>query len=169
MNAAQDSASTAPLPDDAPEPMTTAQRGVWVFLVTNISAAIAYAIVVVPRALSQPIEDVSWVTPMLWAIGFQIVGTIVGSILAAIGSAVSLAARGREPEVEMVTDARDKDIERYGSRMTQGVLGAGTFVALVLAMLDADTFWIGNTIFFFGVVSGIVEAVVKIRAYRRGL
>ncbi|WP_062077133.1 hypothetical protein [Demequina globuliformis] len=169
MNATCDPASAGPVPDDSPEPMTVAERGVWIFLITNITAAVAYAIVVVPRALSQPIDEVSWVVPMLWAIGLQIVGTIVGSIVAAIGSALGLALRGRSPEVELASDERDKDIERYGSRMTQGVLGAGTLVTLVLAMLDADTFWIGNAVFAFGVVSGVVEAVVKIRAYRWGL
>lgn len=154
--------------DDEKLTMTMEERGAWVFLVCNIAAASTYAAVVVPRAFEGPIAEVSWVVPMLWAIGAQIVGTIVGSIVAAIGSAVGLAARGRDPQVEMGSDERDKEIERYGSRKSQGILGVGTAVALALAMLDADAFWIGNAIFAFGVVSGVVEAVVKIRAYRRG-
>lgn len=169
MNATRNPASATPLPDDAPEPMTSAERGVWVFLITNVGAAIAYGIVVLPRALSQPIEQVSWVAPMLWAIGIQIVGTIVLTILATIGTSIAGGVRGRPVDVDMVTDARDQDIERYGSRNTHGIFATGTMIALVLAMLDADTFWIGNTIFVFGVVAGIVEAVVKIRAYRTGL
>ncbi|WP_062070383.1 hypothetical protein [Demequina sediminicola] len=156
------------MPDDAPVPMTSEERGVWVFLITNLAAAIAYGFVIVPRALSQPIDEVSWVTPMLWAIGLQIVGTIVGSIVAAIGSAVGQTLRGGTIEPD-VTDERDKEIARQGSRVSYAVLGTGTLAALILAMLSADTFWIGNTIFAFGVVGSAAEAIVKIRAYRWGV
>ncbi|WP_062130934.1 hypothetical protein [Demequina aestuarii] len=154
--------------DDERAPMTVEERAVWVYLAVFLTTSIAYAAVVIPRALSQPIEEVSWVVPMLWAIGVSIAGTIVGSILAAIGAAIGLAVRGRDPEIELGSDERDKAIERLGNRATYGVVSAGMLAVLVLAMLDADSFWIGNAAFAAGFVGACVEAVVKIRAYRRG-
>ena len=154
--------------DDDRAPMTLDERAVWVYLAVLIATTALYLAIVVPRALSTPIEQVEWVTPMIWSLGLSIGATIVGSILVAIGSAVSLAAKGRKPQVELSSDARDKDIKRLGNRSTQGAIGAGLFAALVLAMIDADTFWIGNAVWIAGVVGGLVETTVKIRAYRRG-
>ena len=39
-------------------------------------------------------------------------------------------------------------------------------VALVLAMLEVDVFWIGNTLFFIGAVGATVGTIVSIVAYR---
>lgn len=154
--------------DDERAPMTMEERAVWVYLVVFVATSVAYFAVVVPRALSQPIDEVSWVVPMLWAIGISIGGTIIGSILAAVGSAIGLAARGRNPELELGSDERDKQIERLGNRATGAVVSTGMLGVLVLAMIDADTFWIGNAAFLSGFVGALVEALVKIRAYRRG-
>ncbi|WP_084106476.1 hypothetical protein [Demequina sp. NBRC 110056] len=154
--------------DDERSPMTMDERAVWVSLVVFVITTGAYLAVVVPRALSQPVDEVSWVTPMLWAIGISVVGTIVGSIVAAIGSAVGLAARGRDPELELGSDERDKEINRLGSRASYGVVSAGMLAVLVLAMIDADTFWIGNAAFLFGFLGTVTDCVVKLRAYRRG-
>ena len=154
--------------DDDRAPMTLDERAVWTYLIVLVLTSGAYAAVVIPRALATPIEDVEWVVPMLWAIGLCIVGTVLGAIAGAIGSAVGQAARGRDPEVEHGSDERDKEIERLGDRKTQGIIGAGMLAALILAMVDADTFWIGNALFATGTVAGLVETAVKIRAYRRG-
>ena len=154
--------------DDDRAPMTVEERAVWVYLAVFLATSIGYAAVVVPRVMDQPIEDVAWVEPMLWAIGLSIAGTIVGSILAAIGAAIGLAVRGRDPNIELGSDERDKAIERLGNRATYGVISAGMLAVLVLAMLDVDSFWIGNTAYAAGFIGAAVEAVVKIRAYRRG-
>ena len=149
-------------------PMNVDERAVWTYLVMLIGSTVAYAAVVIPRALDTPIEDVEWVVPMIWAIGIAIVGTVLGAIASAIASAVERAARGRDPEADLGSDERDKEISRLGDRRSQGVLGAGMLATLILAMLDADTFWIGNTLYLAGALGGLVETIVKIRAYRRG-
>lgn len=154
--------------DDDPVVMTAEERSVWVYLAVVVITSTAYFAVVIPRAISQPIEDVSWITPMLWTLGVSIVGTIVGSIVGAIGGAVSLAARGIDPKGQLEGDLRDKDIKRYGDRRAAAVSGGAMFGVLVLAMIGADLFWIGNLVFLAGTVGGIVETTVKIRAYRRG-
>jgi len=154
--------------DDDPVIMTAEQRSVWVYLAVVAITSTAYFAVVVPRALSQPIEDVSWITPMLWAIGVSIVGTIVGSIFGSIGGAIGLAIRGIEPKGQLEGDLRDKDIKKLGDRRSALVSGGAMFGVLVLAMIGADLFWIGNLVFLAGTVGAFVEGVTKILAYRRG-
>ena len=149
-------------------PMTREERGGWVYLVAVVLTSGAYLVVMIPRAVSQPIDEISWVVPMLWTLGASVVGTIVGSIVAAVGSAVSISARGDNPRAELASDERDKDIKRYADRKTTGILRASMFATLVLAMIGADLFWIGNAVFVFGTARAIVETTVKIRAYRRG-
>ena len=160
------------LPHDETEdervPMTMDERGVWVYLVAVVVTSGAYLAVMIPRTLSEPIAEISWVTPMLWALGVSVFSTIVGSIVAAIGSAVAISTRGDNPKVELASDERDKEIKRYGDRKTYGILGASMFVTLVLTMIGADLFWIANAVFVFGTTGAIVETIVKIRAYRRG-
>ncbi len=154
--------------DDDPVVMTAEERSVWVYLAVVIITSTVYLAVVIPRALSQPIEDVSWITPMLWTLGFSIVGTIVGSIVGAIGGAIGLAIRGIDPKGQLEGDMRDKDIKRLGDRRGAVISGGAMFGVLVLAMIGADLFWIGNLVFLAGTVGAFVETVTKIRAYRAG-
>ena len=106
---------------------------------------------------------------MLWTLGFSIVGTIIGSIVGAVGGAVGLAARGIDPKGQLEGDQRDKDIKRHGDRRAAWAARGAMFGVLVLAMIGADLFWIGNLVFLAGAVGGIVETTTKIRAYRRGV
>ncbi|WP_291380263.1 hypothetical protein [Demequina sp.] len=154
--------------DDDPVAMTVDERSVWVYLAVVTITSVAYFAVIIPRAISQPIEDVSWITPMMWAIGLSMVGTIIGSIVGAIGGAVSLAARGINPEGQLEGDLRDKDIKRLGDRRAATISGVAMFGVLVLAMIGADLFWIGNLVFLAGTVGAYAETLTKIAAYRRG-
>ncbi len=154
--------------DDDPVVMTAEERSVWVYLAVVIITSAAYFVVVVPRALSQPIEDVSWITPMLWALGVSIVGAVVGSIVGAVVGAVGLAARGIDPKGQLEGDMRDKDIKRLGERRGAVIASGAMFGVLVLAMTGADLFWIGNLVFLAGTIGAVVETITKIRAYRAG-
>ena len=157
-----------PIEDDASGPMTMEERTVWVYLLTVIITSGGYFAVIASRLRDTPASEVSWVTPMLWAIGLSIVGTIVGTILGTIAAAIGQGVRGNSTDIDHGSDERDKEIKRYGSRKAQGVLAVGLGGGLVLAMIDADTFWIGNFLFLIGTLGAIVETTVKIRAYRRG-
>ena len=77
--------------------MTAEERSVWVYLAVVVITSSGYLAVVIPRAVSQPIEDVSWITPMLWALGCSIVGTIIGSFVGSVSGAVGLASRVHQP------------------------------------------------------------------------
>jgi len=155
--------------DDDPVVMTAEERSVWVYLAVVIITSTLYFAVVIPRALNQPIEDVSWITPMLWTLGVSIVGAVVGSIVGAVVGAVSLAARGIDPKGQLEGDMRDKDIKRLGDRRGAVIASTAMFGVLVLAMIGADVFWIGNLVFLAGTIGALVETITKIIAYRRGM
>jgi len=155
--------------DDDPVVMTAEERTVWVYLAVVIITSAIYFAVVIPRALSQPIEDVSWIAPMLWTLGASIIVTIVGSIVGTVGGAIGLAIRGIDPKGQLEGDMRDKDIKRLGDRRGAVIASGAMFGVLVLAMIGADLFWIGNLVFLAGTIGALVETSTKIIAYRRGM
>jgi hypothetical protein len=140
--------------------MTFAERNTWVSAFVLPATSLAYFAVVLPRLGDQPASEVSWVAPMLWAIGAGIVGTIVGTILVSIGAGI--ANRG---VLESKEDVRDKQINRYGDRIAQAVTGFGTAAVLVLVMFEVDYFWIGNALFLLGAIGATWGAIAKIKAY----
>lgn len=148
--------------------MTISERSVWVQLVVIPLAGVAYFAVVLTRAASAPVEEISWVVPMIWAIGAVVAGVIFGTIASAIGSAIAAGARGQEPDLEE-GDIRDKEIERFGDLKGRLFTGLGTFAATILAMVRVDHFWIASALFLSGILAATHAAIVKIRAYRRGL
>jgi hypothetical protein len=99
---------------------------------------------------------VGWIAPMLWAMGASIVGTILGSILWAI------VTRDEKSE----SDIRDKQIERHGDRLAQSITAFGSAGALVLVMVEADYFWIGNALYLVGAIGATLGSIARIRAYR---
>jgi hypothetical protein len=140
--------------------MTFGQRNAWVSAFVMPTASIAYLAVVLPRLRDQPAAEVSWVGPMLWAIGATVVGTIVGTILISITAAIA-----NQGVLESKEDVRDKQIDRYGDRLAQAVTAFGTAAVLVLVMVEADHFWIGNALFVIGSIGATWGAIAKIRAY----
>lgn len=163
-------AAAAPhLEDDEPVRMTVNERTVWASLVVVIVSSGAYVALMVPRLLSRPVGEISWVGPMLWTMGLGVVGTVLLTIVFTVAAEAtrrhgcSPASRG-----EVTSDIRDQEIGRLGWRASMSVISVGFGGALVLAMLDAHTFWIGNLIFLFLTAGAVVEAVTKIRLYRRG-
>jgi hypothetical protein len=156
-------------PDDERVRMTAVERTVWASLVAVALSSGGYVALVAPRLLSQPVEEISWVAPMLWAMGLGVAGSVLLSTVFAAAAAVrpgeecSPAAHG-----EVTSDVRDQEIGRHGAGISLSVISAGAAGALVLAMLDVHTFWIGNLLFLAGTVTAVVEAGAKIRLYRRG-
>jgi hypothetical protein len=148
------------LPQDERVAMTFAERTTWVSVVVTPATAIGYFAVVLPRLQDQPAAEVSWVAPMLWAIGASIVGTIVGTILISI--AAGIANRG---VLESKEDIRDKQINRYGDRITQAFIGIGAAGVLVLVMFEVAYVWIGSALFLLGSIGTMWGAIAKLRAY----
>jgi hypothetical protein len=147
--------------------MTVSERSVWVQLVVMPLVATVYFATVLPRLADEGVAEISWVVPMIWAIGIIVAGIIAGTIASAIGSAIAATARGDEVDLEE-GDQRDKEIERLGNRKGQFFTGIGTMAVIVLAMFRVDPFWIASTMFLAGILAGVHGAIAKLRAYRRG-
>jgi len=154
--------------DDEPTVMGMDERAAWVQIFAFAITTIAYLAVVTPRVANDPIDEVEWVVPMLWALGLSILSVIVGSIIAGIGGAIGLTMRGLDVDTELSSDSRDKDIARHARLRTYWATPVVALGALILAMLDVDTFWIGTFVFVISSIGAIADAVVRIRAYRRG-
>ncbi|GAA2403589.1 hypothetical protein Cme02nite_74590 [Catellatospora methionotrophica] len=150
------SCKPVPAADTDRVPTTYEERNTWLMAILVPATSLVYFAVVIPRLWRHPAAEVAWVTPMLWAMGVTFAGTILGSIVSA------MVARDSHTE----SDVRDREIVRHGDRIAQGVLGVGAAVVLVLAMVRADQFWIGNALFLLGAVGTTWGAIAKIRAYR---
>ena len=140
--------------------MSYEEKGTWVFLAIAVTGYAVYLFLVLPQFLAgEPVADIDWVTPMLWTIGGAIVAGIIGRILVEIVS----------PSESTKGDIRDKEIDRLGERVGSSFVVIGGVGALILAMFDVDTFWIANALYLGFVISGVLSAVTKLVAYRRGV
>jgi uncharacterized integral membrane protein len=136
--------------------MAFREKSSWVVLVVAIPILLIYMVLVVPQLISQPVAEIDWVPPMVFAIVGFIVANVLGNIVAAFTNPA---------EVEQ-HDLRDQQISQYGVRIGSWLIVAGACVALVLAMLEAPYFWIANALFLAGIASSITSATAKIAAYR---
>jgi predicted membrane channel-forming protein YqfA (hemolysin III family) len=139
--------------------MSYEERGQWVYVIVTVVAVAAYVVLIVTGAGGEPLTEVDYVPIMLWTIGVGIVGSILGRILAAI----VWHGEGHE------TDVRDRDIDRRGEYIGGVILGIGMVVPFVLAITEADYFWIANAMYLVFAVAAVVSAAMKLIFYRRGL
>lgn len=148
--------------------MTMTERTVWASLIVFPLVGLVYFTVVFTRAADQPVDEVSWVVPMIWAWGCLIAFIVLGTIASAIATGVRAEVIGEKAEFEE-GDIRDKQIERIGNARAYGISGLGGFAATILAMIAAEPFWIANTLFLAGLIAGVVAAGTRAHAYRTGL
>lgn len=139
------------------------ERNVWAGLIVGIIVVSGYIVYLLVEAARTPVGEIAWQWPMIWCIVAGIAGTIVVSILWGI------LAGMRDRDEEHRLDQRDTDIERMGNRVGQAFVAIGGIAAIVLSMLQAHWFWIGNTLFFAFFLSALVGGVAQVIAYRRGL
>lgn len=143
--------------------MVYEERNTWVGLIVSAIGMTVYVIVILQQAGGGPVTDVVWWPIMLWTIGLSIVVSIVVSILWGI------LAGMRDPDGVGKSDMRDRDIARMGSRVGQAFLVIAGLGVLVLCALEADWFWIANTMYFGFALSAFVGGVASVIAYRRGM
>ena len=141
----------------------------WVNAVVTVIVPVAYFVIMLGRLGDVSAADISYQWPLLIAIGTSIVMTIVGSILAGIGTGISAELRGRSASDEIDRkDERDKTISRRGDLIGFYVSSAGMVGVLALTMLEYDYFWIASALYLSFVVGTVVGSVVKIASYHRG-
>ncbi len=138
--------------------MSFEEKRSWIMLVTAVGGYATYLAVILGRANGAPLSTVDYQWPLLWTIGAAILASIVAVIV------VSIAA----PRDAGRKDQRDREINRFGEYVGQSFVVLGALVALLLAMLSADRFWIANAIYLSFVLSALLGAATKIVAYRRG-
>ena len=138
--------------------MSYEEKGQWVYLAVTTIAYGAYLVLLFGRAGTAPLQEVDYQPILLWTVGAAVVGSIVGRILIEI-------VRPSESQRE---DVRDRDIGRFGEYVAGMVLGIVMVWPFILALIEADHFWIANAIYLVFVVQAVVGAVIKLVAYRRG-
>ncbi|MEI3868162.1 MULTISPECIES: hypothetical protein [unclassified Microbacterium] len=143
--------------------MAYMERTIWAQLIASVVGLVVYLSLVVPQLFTTPVGEIAWVWPMI--------GTIVGAIVLSIVLSIvwGMVARMRDPELEHTADQRDREIERFGERIGQSFLAIGSIIALVLAMVEAPWFWIGNALFLGFFLSAALGGMARLGAYRTGL
>jgi hypothetical protein len=138
--------------------MSYEEKGQWVYLAATTIAYSAYVVVMLGQADTTPLPQVDYQPILLWTVGGAVAASIIGRILIEIV----------RPSESQRGDVRDRDIGRFGEYVAGMVLGIGMVGPFVLALIEADHFWIANAIYLVFVVQAVVGAVIKLIAYRRG-
>jgi hypothetical protein len=141
----------------------------WVNAVVSVVVAAVYSVIVFGRLGDVPVTEIAYRRPMLIAVVALVVLTIVGTILMAIGTAISaeIMGTGSVKDIDK-KDERDVQIGHRGMLAGYVVSSVGGLLVLGMAMLEYDYFWIANALFLSFVAAGLVSAAVKLMAYRRG-
>ena len=135
--------------------MAFLEKGNWVVLLVAVVTLLTYGGTTASQALSKPVAEIGWVQPMIVSIVAFIVANILGMIIVAASN----------PKEADKSDQRDKEIDRFGERVGNYLIIAGSCVALVLTMAAAERFWIGHAIYFAGILGSLGASVTKIAAY----
>ena len=138
--------------------MTYEEKGVWVYLVVALGAYGTYLAIVLGQIATVPIADIDYTPALLWTIGASIAGAIV----------LRIAVEVVGPSDNQSADARDRDVKRAGDRLGFWPIIAGALGALVLALLQAEYFWIANAIYLGFVASAVLSSIITLVLYRRG-
>jgi hypothetical protein len=138
--------------------MSFEEKSAWVMGALAVGSYAVYLAIVLGLADTMPLVDVPYVAPLLWTVG----GSIAASIaLHAFLGILSPKEAGRK-------DQRDREIYRFGEYIGQSFVVIGGVASLLLAMVEADHFWIANVIYLTFVLSAVLGTVAKVASYRRG-
>jgi len=139
--------------------MSYEEKGIWVYLVVTIATFTGFVAIVLRDAAGGPLAAVDYLPTLLWSIGISIGAAIIGRVLVEVV----------RPSDSYTTDSRDRDINRRGEHIGGLVLGIGMVGPFVLAVLEADHFWIVSAMFATFTLYAVVGSIVKLVAYRRGM
>jgi hypothetical protein len=143
----------------------------------------AYSIYAFGKAGMANLENLAfWAKTMLIFIGIGIVALIIIQIVFHILLSISMAVKQKlkdescddkeiekSIEREMVEDEMDKLIELKSSKIGNVAAGVGFFGGLVALALGASAVVMLNILFFSCGVGGMLEGLMQIRYYRKGV
>lgn len=107
---------------------------------------------------STPAADVDYTSALFLAI-------IASTVIHVVGKAV---VRGRGPRAEL-TDQRDKEIGRRADALTFYAFSIFALGPMVLAIREADAFWIANALFLAYALAAVFGVAARVVLDRRGL
>jgi hypothetical protein len=139
--------------------MSYEEKGTWVYLVACAGAYGVYLVIVLGRLAGTPAAEVPYAWVLLWTTVASVVASVVGRTLAETAS----------PSDSRRSDARDKEIYRFGEYASRWCIVAAAAAAFFMALAKWDYFWIANVIYLGFVLWAVVGSVIKLVAYRRGL
>ncbi|THA86355.1 hypothetical protein [Streptomyces sp. A0592] len=138
--------------------MAVEEKRAWIMIVVAVLSYGTYLAVVLGRSDGGPLAQQPYAAALLWTVGAAIAASI------ALHITVSLLS----PEEGRVKDQRDREIHRFGDHIGQSFVVIGAVAGLVLAMAEADQFWIANAIYLGFVLSALLASTAKIVSYRLG-
>lgn len=138
--------------------MAVEEKRAWIMIVVTVLSYGAYLAVVLGRSGDGPLAQEPYVSALLWTVGAAIAASI------ALHITVALLA----PEEDKTKDQRDREIHHFSEYVGQSFVVIGGVAGLVLAMAEADQFWIANAIYLAFALSAILGSTAKIAAYRLG-
>jgi len=142
--------------------MASEERSSWVMVVVATTAYVIYLSLVLSGGATLPLAPADYGWQVLWTI----LGAIVVTVLAEIGLAIVDGVRGDKTGRR---DERDRRIHQLGEYTGQAFVVIGALAALILAILEADAFWIANAVYLAFVLSAVLGSITKIALYRGGL
>jgi hypothetical protein len=149
--------------------MTFKEKTAWVNALVTVVVGAVYFGVVGARLDGGPVSSIDYKWWMIGAVGVTIVTTIVGTIVMAIGTAISAEIKGTGSVKDIDReDERDVGIDRRGELVGYYVSSVGVLAALALAILRQDQFWIANVLYLGLLIGSVVSSAAKIVLYRRG-
>ena len=137
------------------------EKNAWILGIVAVVGYSVYAGLLLGSGAG-PLPERAYAPIMLWTIAGGIVAGIVVNILIGIVSGMFRRDAGR-------IDQRDRQIARFGDYAGQSFVILGAVSALLLAIAEADHFWIANVIYLGFVLSAVLGSIAKIVGYRRGL
>ena len=151
--------------------MSFEEKLTWVNATTTVIVVLGYAWVVAGQLAATPVAEIAYQGPMVVAVVAMIRLTIAGAIVTAIVTAISaeIASPGSAGNHDIDrSDERDKYISRRGDLIGYYVSSVLIVGALALTMVQAEYFWIANSIFAAFIIAGLTSSAVKLVSYRRG-
>ena len=138
--------------------MTTQERNAWLYGSIAILGYGIYLAMLLTAAQQVPLHQVDYFPFMLWSIGISaVLGVVVGIVNGAF-----------RPKRGPMFDERDRQISVFGEHVGQAFIVIGAIGALILAIIEADYFWIANLIYLSFALAAVLSSLARIGAYREG-
>ena len=118
-----------------------------------------YFITVLGWAADESVRDIAWKPTFI--------GTVVTLIVLATVAHIIIAIL--RPGEAGDFDERDRIIDLRGEAIGGYALGTGVIVALGLILIDADVFWVAQTLLAGAVLAELLKYVTTFILYRTGM